>query len=137
MTGGAFNIVENTPGTMESYMSDTIIGTVVEFTGCITVKTGDLFTFTHDDGMYLNINGYDLGFYDNPTSPREETLAYLGPSGTFPFQLVYTENNSGPAVLYGGSDAFTRCLGVPDGGSSLALLSMALAGLLGFRRPRK
>jgi hypothetical protein len=133
--GGASGIAENTAGTLASLMSDGQIGSVVEFTGCVTVNTGDQFTFTHDDGMYLAINGQDLGFLAGPTSPYTETQTYTGPSGTFPFQLVYTENHAGPAVLYGGSDAFNNC---PDGGSSMALMGLGLSALgLVSRRLRK
>lgn len=135
-TGGASAIAENTAGTLASAMSDGQIGTVVEFTGCIAVNNGDLFTFTHDDGMYLAINGLNLGFLASPTSPFTETQTYTGPSGTYPFQLVYTENHSGPAVLVGGSGAFTTC--VPDAGSAMALMGLALASLgVASRRPRK
>ncbi len=127
-TGGASSIVENTPGTLASRMSDSVIGTIVDIKGCVTVNTGDQFTFTHDDGMYLAINGIDLGFLASPTSPFTETQTYSGASGTFPFELIYTENHSGPAVLVGGTDAFVTC---PDSGSSLALMSGAV-GVLGF-----
>jgi len=134
-SGGASGITENTAGTLASLMSDGVIGSVVEFTGCVTVNTGDQFTFTHDDGMYLAINGQDLGFLASPTSPYTETQTYTGPSGTFPFQLVYTENHAGPAVLQGDSGAFNNC---PDGGSSMALMGLGLSALgMVSRRLRK
>ncbi len=125
-SGGALSIVENTGGTLASAMSDGEIGTVVRFTGCITVQSDQTFTFLHDDGMYLAINGLDLGFLASPTSPLLETKSYTGPSGTFDFLLVYTENHSGPAVLVGREDGFTTC---PDTGSSLALMSCALTAI--------
>ncbi len=133
-TGGAGGIVENTPGTLGSPMSDSVIGTLVNFEGCITISSGDLMEFTHDDGIYFSINGVDQGFLSGPTSPLFESIAYAGPSGTFPFQLVYTENHSGPAVLTSNLE-LTRC---PDGGSTLGLIAGAL-GTLGMvsRRLRK
>lgn len=122
-SGGASGIVENTPGTLAATTSDFTTGMLVDFKGCIDVVKGDAFTFTHDDGMYLSINGMDLGFLAAPTAPYTETQYYTGPSGHYAFELVYTENNSGPAVLWGGSSAFEAC---PDGGSTMALFSGAM-----------
>lgn len=139
-TGGAFNIVENTAGTLAALMSAGSAGdgSIIELTGCISVLTGTDFTFTHDDGMYLEIGGMDLGFLASPTSPYTETQTYTGPSGTFPFQLVYTENNSGPAVLIGGSSAFDTCIATPDSGNSIAMIGGVMAALgLAARRIRR
>jgi hypothetical protein len=98
-SGSAFNIVENTPGTLTSLMDNGISGTIVNFTGFVTVTNGQTFTVTHDDGLTLIIGGLDLGFDEGPTPPVTSTETYTGPSGTFPFQLVYGECCSGPAVL--------------------------------------
>ena len=103
--GGAFNISENTPGTLASWMDnwnrpDSVkIGTLVEFTGFVTVTNGQTFTAAHDDGLTLIIGGLDLGFPPGPTAPVQHIKTYTGPSGNFPFQLVYAESSSGPGVL--------------------------------------
>lgn len=39
-SGGAFNIVENTAGTLSSLMDNGSQGTLLEFTGFVTVTTG-------------------------------------------------------------------------------------------------
>jgi hypothetical protein len=97
--GSAFNIVENTAGTLASFMDNGTNGTLLNFTGLVTVTNGQTFTVTHDDGLTLIIGGLDLGFSPLPTAPAMSTETYTGPSGTFPFQLVYGECCGGPAVL--------------------------------------
>ncbi len=122
-SGAAFNIVENTPGTLASLMDDFTTGTLLDFKGQVTVTSGDTFTVTQDDGLYLNIGGNVLGnIFPGPTSPQTRTLTYSGPSGTFPFEMVYTECCGGPAVL----QISLPLSSAPDGGSALALLGGAL-----------
>lgn len=94
-TGGAFEIVENTVGTLASIANNTLW----EFTGLVTVTTGQVFSVAHDDGLTLIIGGIDLGFDTGPTAPVVTDKTYTGPSGTFPFQLVYGECCAGAAVL--------------------------------------
>ena len=72
-SSSAFNIVENTAGTLGSLMDDGTVGTILEFTGFVTVATGQMFTVTHDDGLTLIIGGLDLGFNPGPTSPTVRT----------------------------------------------------------------
>jgi hypothetical protein len=98
-SSGAFNITENTLGTLASLMDNGSQGTLVYFTGFVTVTNGQSFTVTHDDGLTLVIGGVDLGFPDGPTAPVQDTLTYSGVSGNLPFQLVYAECCGGPAVL--------------------------------------
>lgn len=93
------DITENTPGALASLMDNGQHGTLVEFLGLVTVNNGDTFTVTHDDGLTLIIGGIDLGFNPGPTAPVTSIVTYTGPSGTFPFQLVYGECCGGPAVL--------------------------------------
>ena len=98
-SGSAFSIVEKTAGTLASLMDNSVIGTLVEFTGLVTVTNGQQFSVTHDDGLTLIIGGVNLGFNPGPTAPVTTTATYTGPSGNFPFQLVYCEGHRGPAVL--------------------------------------
>jgi hypothetical protein len=69
---------------------------LIDITGIVTVSTGELFTFDVDDGIWLEINGIlviqrkNAGLYQN---------AYTGPSGTFPFRLIYIERNDFAARL--------------------------------------
>jgi hypothetical protein len=98
-TSNAFSIVENTAGTLASPMDDGNQGTLVYFTGIVSVTNGQQFTVTHDDGLTLVIGGVDLQFNPGPTAPVQSVATYNGPTGTFGFELVYGECCGGPAVL--------------------------------------
>ena len=132
--GSAFGIVENTAGTLASLMDNGSQGTLLQFTGNVTVTNGQTFTVTHDDGLTLIINGVDLGFDPGPTAPTTTTHTYTGPSGTFAFELVYGECCGGPAVLQVDLP-FTNAVPEPE---TYALM-VAGIGALGYvaRRRRK
>ena len=72
-SSAAFNVVENTAGTLASLMDNGTQGTLVEFLGQVTVTNGQTFTVTHDDGLTLIIGGIDLGFNPGPTAPTTTT----------------------------------------------------------------
>jgi PEP-CTERM motif len=123
-SGGAFGIIENTSGTLLSLMDDFNQGTLLSFTGLVSVTNGQTFTVAHDDGLTLIIGGLDLGFNPGPTSPTVSIVTYTGPSGNFPFQLVYAECCGGPAVL----SVDLPFSSVPEP-ATLALLSAGLVGM--------
>ncbi len=125
-SGSAFNLIESTAGTLASLMDDGVVGTLVEFKGFVSVLSGQTFTVTHDDGLTLIIGGLDLGFNPGPTAPVVSTATYTGPSGDFPFQLVYTECCGGPAVLQ--VDLPFSNSTVPEQ-ATLALTGLGLLGL--------
>lgn len=134
-SSSAFNIVENTAGTLASLMDDGTQGTLLQFTGFVSVVNGQTFTVTHDDGLTLIIGGLNLGFNPGPTAPTTSTVTYTGPSGNFAFELVYGECCGGPAVLQIDLPFSNTA---PDGGSTLGLMGGALAMLgLVSRRFRK
>ena len=102
------------------------MGTIVQFLGLVTVTTGQMITVTHDDGLTLTIGATNLGFPSGPAGfPFDvSTATYTGPSGTFPFQLVYADCCGSPAYL--------RVEAVPEP-TTLALLGSGLV-LGGLRR---
>jgi hypothetical protein len=78
-SSAAFNIVENTPGTLASLMDNFTVGSLLYFTGQVSVTNGQMFTVTHDDGLTLIIGGLDLGFSPLPTPPITSIATYTGP----------------------------------------------------------
>jgi hypothetical protein len=131
--GSAFNIVENTAGTLASLMDNGSFGTLLRFTGFVTITTGQLFTVTHDDGLTLVIGGLTVISQPGPTSAVTTLATYTGPTGNFAFTLVYGECCGGPAVLQIDLP-FTNLAQAPEP-TTLALLGLGLAGL-GFSRRR-
>jgi hypothetical protein len=133
-SGGAFNIVEHTPGTLASPISNGVISTIITFNGVVSVTNGQMFTVTHDDGLTLIIGGVNLGFNSGPTAPTTSTATYTGPTGTFPFQLVYGECCGGSAVLQVDLPFSNAPVPEPE---SIALLSVGLAALALRARKRR
>ena len=82
-----------------NYLSDypcTFV-TVIDFTGEVTVVNGEVFTFDVDDKIWLEIGGILVTQQVMPGPPY--TAIYTGPSGTFPFRLIYVESNGYSARL--------------------------------------
>jgi hypothetical protein len=130
-SSSAFNI-SGTPAALASLMDNGTQGTLVSFTGQVTVTNGETFTVTHDDGLTLIIDGLNLAFSAGPTSPTTTIATYGGPSGTFAFQLVYGECCGGPAVLQVDLP-FTAAVPEPE---TYALM-LAGFGALGFVARRR
>ncbi|MEO8922376.1 MAG: PEP-CTERM sorting domain-containing protein [Caldimonas sp.] len=133
-SSGAFGIVENTAGTLASLMDNGTMGTLLSFTGFVTVTTGQMFTVTHDDGLSMSIGGVDLAFSPGPTSAVTSIATYTGASGNQPFNLVYGECCGGPAVLQVDLPLVTP---VPEPETyTLLLAGLAAVGWISRRRRR-
>ena len=130
-SSSAFNIV-GSAGTLSSQLDAAGTGTLMYFTGMVTVTTGQVFSVTHDDGLTLIIGGLNLGFNPAPTAPVTSFITYTGASGNLPFQLVYGECCGAPAVLQVDLP-FTAAVPEPQ---TYALMLGGL-GLVGFMARRR
>lgn len=111
--------------------TDSINNDVFEFTGTTTLVSGDTYTITHDDGMYLYVNGALVISSGSPTVAIPSSFVATT-SGPVSFDLLYAEVNGEPAVLSGnlGSIAPT-----PEP-SSFILLGSGLLAAAGVVRRR-
>lgn len=80
-------------------LGNTLDDTIFNFTGNVSVTSGQTFTVGHDDGLTLVIGGLTVISEPLPTSFVVTTETYTGPSGNLPFQLVYGECCGAPADL--------------------------------------
>lgn len=108
---------------------------IMEFTGTVYLISGHMYSFTHDDGMYLCINAACNGSSDvidsgNPVYLGTSSFTWGAASGAYGYSLWYEESNGAPGALE------SPDFGVTPEPSTLLLLGtgfMALAFLL-FRK---
>ncbi|MEZ5354231.1 MAG: PEP-CTERM sorting domain-containing protein [Bryobacteraceae bacterium] len=135
LSGGAFGIT-GSAAALSRPVSDGVTGTLILFTGMVTVTNGQQFTVTHDDGLTLTIGGLDVINIPGAHNPTLTTMTYSGPSGTLPFSLVYGECCSGEAVLQTSLNLQPAAPGgVPEPGT--ALLTGAAFAAIGLLRRRR
>ena len=111
-----------------SHAADNLNNTIFNITGTVTVTNGETFTAGHDDGLTLIIGGTTVISVPGPTSFATTTETYTGPSGNFPFQLVYGECCGAPADLEISGLALVSSVPEP---SSVVLMSSVLL-VVGF-----
>jgi hypothetical protein len=85
--------------TGQSNLTAGLDNTIFEFTGTVTVTTGEQFQAGHDDGLQLEIGNILVINAPGPTAFTTTPATYTGPSGTFSFDLVYAECCGPPAYL--------------------------------------
>jgi PEP-CTERM motif len=114
--------------------SDTLLDTLFNITGSVSVTTGQTFTVGHDDGLTLVIGGLTVINVPGPTAFVNTTVTYTGPTGNLPFQLVYGECCGSPADL----QISLPLSSVPEP-STWAMMVVGFGGLgfAAFRRSRK
>ena len=108
-------------------------GLMLEITGQVSVVNGQTFTVTHDDGLQLMIGGLLVVNTPGPTPPVTTTVTYLGPTGTFAFDLVYGECCGAPARLQ--TSLPLTATAVPEP-ATLSLVGLGVAGW-GASRPMR
>ncbi len=123
-------------GNLNTIMDDGVTGTVVQFTGLVTVTNGQTFTAGHDDGLNLVIGGTSVIHEPGGSRFAVTTDTYTGPSGNLPFVLTYGECCGSPGILQISLPFTPPVASVPEPASML-VLGGALAGMGMVRRRRK
>ena len=120
-----------------SALSHALNNTVFEFTGTVTVTTGQQFQAGHDDGLQLQIGSVLVINAPGPTGFTTTPATYTGPSGTFAFDLVYGECCAGPANL-DIALPFVSAPTVPEPETYVMMLAgLGLLGLAARRRKQR
>ena len=95
------NTITNPMGS-PSLPAHTLNNTIWELTGSTYLTGGTTYTLTHDDGAYLYLDGGSNVLM--PPNSGDPTVAFpstfsVASSGTYSFEILYTEINGSPAVL--------------------------------------
>lgn len=127
---GAYGIVENRAGTLESSAG----GRFYVFTGQVTVRRGQTFTALHADNLTLIIGGIPVMSVSGQAASTVTATTYGGQSGTMPFTLILAQCCDGEGSL--NIDLPLRLLTMIPAPSGAALLALGLAAMLLVRTRR-
>lgn len=72
---------------------------IMDFTGSAYLSNGETYNFTHDDGMYLYVDGNLEISSGTPVADGHDTFTWSGASGIYNFNLWYEEINGEPGEL--------------------------------------
>jgi len=115
-----------------SELGNTLDNTIFNFTGTVSVTSGETFTAGHDDGLTFIIGGDTVISTPGPTGFASTTETYTGPTGNEPYQLVYGECCGSPAAL---EISGLALVGTPEPSAVvLGFTMMLLVGLVARKR---
>jgi len=103
--------------------------TEIEFTGNVTLTQNTKYTFEHDDGLVVQVNGGPIGFNNpGPTGETPDSFTWTAQTQTVSIAIAYVATNGNPEVLQESESAVTP---VPEPGAVSMLIAM-LVGVAGF-----
>ncbi|HEV2578572.1 MAG TPA: PEP-CTERM sorting domain-containing protein [Acidobacteriaceae bacterium] len=129
--GNGDTVTYLTGGNQHSTDGSAINNDLFQITGTVTLAT-QTYTYEHDDGMVLYLNG--VAVINTPGPTGATPTSFNATAGTYSFVLDYAEVAGAPAVLQGNLP-FTPATATPEP-SSFMLLGSGLLGAAGVLRRR-
>ena len=127
LAGGSNLVIDST------LAAKTVASTEFVFTGTTNLVNGQSYSFTHDDGLTLSIDG--VSYINTPaqTVAIASSFVFKGTTGVHSFTLDYASNSLSPSVLTG---SFTPVSAATPEPSSIIMLGTGLLGAAGMVRRR-
>jgi hypothetical protein len=110
------------------------LGLLYQFTGETELTAGTTYSFTHDDGVRVYLDGVEVISSPNPTYATTDSFS-VAASGDYSFEVLYTNVNAFPAVLTSNvTPVNVPVAATPEPSSFLLLGSGLLAAAAGLKR---